>query len=314
MDKTLTVEIAEGLGNQLFMYSYAYSLHKKFKYKIQIDNTSGYYKIKNRLRDHQNYMLHLFNIDQNMASSNLRYDNILTRSKKKIQLFFDNFNEQKRFLIEKKIKINGTKIAQSYRDFDYSKLSNSIYVQGNFEDYNYFNIFRNDLISMYKPLKKYIKNNNKIIDKLINSNSVSIALRRNRYSEPFSDNKSLAKIKKSNDFDLEQSKYVLNAIEYFNKKINNPIFFVFSDDFTDIYKLIPKNKNIFLVNEFKNNKIVEDFYLMGKCKHFIVGPTTFHWWAAWLSRNNNKICLRPKLPFLNPSGNSDFWPSSWIAI
>ena len=42
MDKILTVEIAEGLGNQLFMYSYAYSLSKKFDYKIQIDNTSGY--------------------------------------------------------------------------------------------------------------------------------------------------------------------------------------------------------------------------------------------------------------------------------
>ena len=67
MDKILTVEIAEGLGNQLFMYSHAYSLSKKFDYKIQIDSTSGYYKRKNRLRDHQKYMLHYFNIDQNKS-------------------------------------------------------------------------------------------------------------------------------------------------------------------------------------------------------------------------------------------------------
>ena len=46
MEKILTVEIAEGLGNQLFMYSHAYSLSKKFGYKIQIDNTSGYSKKK----------------------------------------------------------------------------------------------------------------------------------------------------------------------------------------------------------------------------------------------------------------------------
>ena len=65
MNKILTVEIAEGLGNQLFMYSHAYSLSKKFDYKIQIDNTSGYYVKKNRLRDHQKYMLHYFNIEQN---------------------------------------------------------------------------------------------------------------------------------------------------------------------------------------------------------------------------------------------------------
>ena len=46
MKKLLTVEIAEGLGNQLFMYAHAYSLSKKLNYKIQIDNTSGYYKTK----------------------------------------------------------------------------------------------------------------------------------------------------------------------------------------------------------------------------------------------------------------------------
>ena len=46
MEKKLTVEIAEGLGNQLFMYSHAYSLSKKLNYKIQIDNTSGYSKKK----------------------------------------------------------------------------------------------------------------------------------------------------------------------------------------------------------------------------------------------------------------------------
>ena len=32
MEKKLTVEIAEGLGNQLFMYSHAYALAKKINY------------------------------------------------------------------------------------------------------------------------------------------------------------------------------------------------------------------------------------------------------------------------------------------
>ena len=48
-------------------------------------------------------------------------------------------------------------------------------------------------------------------------------------------------------------------------------------------------------------------------KHFIVGPTSFHWWGAWLNQNPDKICLR--LPEdLNPSNNKDFWPESWITI
>ena len=31
-------------------------------------------------------------------------------------------------------------------DLDYNNLSNSIYIQGNFEDYNYFDFIRDDLI------------------------------------------------------------------------------------------------------------------------------------------------------------------------
>ena len=54
------------------------------------------------------------------------------------------------------------------------------------------------------------------------------------------------------------------------------------------------------------------FFLLKNCKYFIVGPTTFHWWGAWLSDYKDKICIRPKN--LNPSNNVDFWPNSWIEV
>ena len=89
MEKKLIVEIAEGLGNQLFMYSHAYSLSKKLGFKLQIDNTSGYYKKKNRLRNHQKYMLDHLNVEQNLAPSNCKYDSVLKRYKKKLDLLID---------------------------------------------------------------------------------------------------------------------------------------------------------------------------------------------------------------------------------
>ena len=64
----------------------------------------------------------------------------------------------------------------------------------------------------------------------------------------------------------------------------------------------------------KNQNLIDDFYLFSFSKHFIVGPSTFHWWGAWLNENTKKICLRPKNKLLNPSNNSDFWPVSWIEI
>ena len=48
--KTLTVRLAQGIGNQLFMYANAYSLSKSYNYQLFIDNTSGYFKKKDQLR------------------------------------------------------------------------------------------------------------------------------------------------------------------------------------------------------------------------------------------------------------------------
>ena len=46
MDKKLIVKVAAGLGNQMFMYANAFSLSKRFNYKLLIDNTSGFFQSK----------------------------------------------------------------------------------------------------------------------------------------------------------------------------------------------------------------------------------------------------------------------------
>jgi len=46
MHKKIIVRIAEGLGNQLFMYANSLALSKKFDCELNIDNTSGYLKKK----------------------------------------------------------------------------------------------------------------------------------------------------------------------------------------------------------------------------------------------------------------------------
>ena len=46
MTDKLIVRIAEGLGNQLFMYAHAYALSKKINYKLYIDNESCLFKKK----------------------------------------------------------------------------------------------------------------------------------------------------------------------------------------------------------------------------------------------------------------------------
>ena len=75
-------------------------------------------------------------------------------------------------------------------------------------------------------------------------------------------------------------------------------------------KYFDTNKFIFVINN--KDKILTDFFLLTQCRYFIVGPSTFHWWGAWLSNFDDKICVRPKN--LNPSNNRDFWPEKWVTI
>ena len=41
MKKKIIVEIAEGLGNQFFMYAHAYSMSKKLNYELFIDHNGS---------------------------------------------------------------------------------------------------------------------------------------------------------------------------------------------------------------------------------------------------------------------------------
>ena len=59
MKNKLVVEIAEGLGNQLFKYAFAYSLAKKINYELLIDDKSGYSRKKNNLKSPKIYVVFL---------------------------------------------------------------------------------------------------------------------------------------------------------------------------------------------------------------------------------------------------------------
>ncbi len=296
--KKIIVRIAEGLGNQLFMYSHAYSLSKKLGYDLQIDNTSGYFKTKNRLR---NYELDKFKIPTQICDNNDKFDTYPKDFKRKILKFMDTFKTYKYFYLE---KINSDK-STVYNDFSNYKFSNKLFTEGYFQSEKYFIDYSNDLKKQLLIKDDYLDNTNKYINLLKKENSVSICIRQNRYSEgKIKDNK------KSNQFTQNTINYIKRSVSLFKKKIDKPVFFIWSNDFQNLRYYFNEKDFIFIEN--KKNKSLNDFNLFIHAKHFIVGPTPFHWWGAWLNHNKNKICLRPN--DINPSNNFDFWPKSWISI
>ena len=298
MIKKIVVKISEGLGNQLFMYANAYALSKTYNYDLHIDNTSGYFKTKNKIRS---YKLDNFIISNDIVNSAFKFDTYRKDIKYKIQKKLDIFNKNKNFLIETKDSQKKTK----FRKINLKDYSNTIFIDGNFECEKYFIDYENDIKKMFKIKDYLIDANNKYIENLKESNSVSICIRQNRYSE-----RKNKDITKSIKFTKDTIDYVYKSIDYIKKNVQNPKFFIWSNDLSKLNYYFNEDEYVFINN--KKNKSLNDFYLFKYCKHFIVGPTTFHWWGAWLNENPSKICIRPKN--ISPSNNENFWPEKWISI
>jgi hypothetical protein len=145
--------------------------------------------------------------------------------------------------------------------------------------------------------------NIELIEKIKQSNSVSIHIRRGDY---LSDHwqKILGVIK--------GTAYYKNAIDHINKKIRDPFYFVFSDDSNWVKENLRLGNCIYVDHNTGNNSYI-DMYLMSLCKHNIIANSTFSWWAAWLNKNENKIVLIPER-WINGKSCEGIFPISWIKI
>ena len=310
-NKKIIVQISEGIGNQLFMYAHAYALSKKLKRDLYIDNVSAYRKSKNLLRNHQKYILNNFKIENNLINNDIIINFFFSNLLKKILLFIDKFKIKKKFLVELKQKKNGIKIIETQTFLDFSKVSDKIYVIGNFEDPTYFQEYKSKFNQIFQLKNNYLKKNFHLMKRLKESNSISIHLRRNRFSDQTNLTDNVFYTQKSDAFTNDCIDYINKSIIYFRNKIDNPKFFIWSNDFNNIEKFTNK----LIISDFsyiRTDDSLSDFYLFSFSKHFIVSPSSFHWWGAWLNENPKKICLRPSN--LNPSNNINFWPKEWISI
>lgn len=92
-------------------------------------------------------------------------------------------------------------------------------------------------------------------------------------------------------------------------------FLVFSDDVLWCRKNFRGNDNV-IVSEPASAEV--DFCIMQACNHFVIGNSSFSWWAAWLSEHEDKVVVAPsnwfgpKLKKTNPI--DDLIPPEWILI
>ena len=149
---------------------------------------------------------------------------------------------------------------------------------------------------MFTPKNGLSKTYNHYIEKIRNSNSVSVHIRRGDYE------------KLGICLDIS---YYKKALKLLNSKYDNLIYFVFSDNVEYAKHLFEEIDGIFVyIKKLSSDSTLDDFFLMKECKHNIIANSSYSWWAAWLNENPNKIVIHPndkKLP-------NDFYPNEWITV
>lgn len=106
--------------------------------------------------------------------------------------------------------------------------------------------------------------------------------------------------------------YYSRAIDYIRQKVENPVFFVFTDDqdwVRDNFKV--GDARYVFHNTGKDSW--QDMYLMSRCHHQIIANSSFSWWGAWLNQHEDKLVVAPRL-WWRMFDKDDVVPEGWVRL
>lgn len=274
----IIVNIACGLANRMFQYSY-YLYLKKMGYDAKVD----FYK-----------------------TAKLEHENVAWNS------IFPNAPIQQASVWEV-FKTGGgsdmiSKIRRRYFSFSCNvktlsafeaalpdKPSHSVYMMGVFQNAEMVETVRDEVLKafMFQP---FIDRHNLDLMKEIQScQSVAIHVRKGKDY--------MSRIWYQQTCPIA---YYQKAIKLIEEKIKDPRFYVFTDNpewvkenFRDFeYTLVQENPVAGYGSHF-------DMQLMSLCQHNILSNSTYSWWGAFLNRNQSPIVICPEIWF-NPNSCKEY--------
>ncbi len=277
----IIVKLMGGMGNQMFQYALGRNLSLKHNVPLKIDLSFLNNKNMGPNFVYRDYDLDIFNINSDF---DINFNNRIMIASE------PHFHYSQNFISE---------VGSLLKD------GMSILIDGYWQTPLYFQEYESQIRNDFQFKDKVQDSNENIremLDKIKSTNSVLINVRRTDYLN-------------TSFHGVMELDYINNAKSIIESKIENPHYFVFSDDVEWCRDNIKLNNMTLIDHAYKGDRFSYYLQLMSNCKHFIIPNSSFAWWSAWLNTNKDKIVIAPKQWFTDNNINTnDLIPSNWIRI
>lgn len=284
-----------GLGNQMFQYAVgrALSLHGGLPLRVDISNFNNYDL-------HQGFEIsRIFNGTVEIAS----------KTDMRRVLGWQSLPTIRRFVSKPGLAAirRANLVVEPHFHFwpDIVKTPLECYLIGYWQSEKYFqnvdSLIREDF-TFKIPMTKANAN---LAEQVAQLNAVSLHVRRGDYAN---------NPKTTATHGLCSLEYYKAAIQYIAERVEQPVFFIFSDDVEWVKENLKIDFSCQYVDHNKGDESYNDMRLMSMCKHHIIANSSFSWWGAWLNPNIEKIVIAPKRWFVNTTDVSDLIPQGWVTL
>jgi hypothetical protein len=286
-----------GLGNQMFQYAAGKQLALLNKTELLLDIT--HYEKLTLPNDlpYRSFDLSIFKADLKIAK------------KQQIEFFKSSPSDSLVIRVRRKIRkifFNYKTICESHFHFypEFLTSKGNIYIDGYWQSEKYFKQIENQIRKDFTIKTTLNRDGTKLLFEIQSCNSVCLNVRR----------KELATNKYHSHF--LGVEYFHDAVKFISAKIDNPHFYIFSDELQWCKENLKINQlHTFVEESLYGDKFRDCLYLMTQCKNHIIPNSSFGWWATWLNPSKEKIVITPKKWFADNSKNtSDLMLIDWIRL
>jgi len=291
----IVAKIAGGLGNQMFQYAAATALAWHKNQPLYLD-LAGYVTRTH----HQGFELfRLFHCKALVATES----EIRKTFGWRMRAPWRDIATHPRLGILRTAKIVNEPSVRLWPGF--FDVPDDVYLSGYWQSEKYFRSVVDRIRSEFSFKTGLTGQNLEWAEQISESNAVSLHVRRGDY---------VYSHKAQKLHGVTPLPYYEAAVAEILRRVEKPVFFVFSDDPQWCLQHIKAEAPCHFIGHNTGTESFNDMRLMSLCKHNIIANSSFSWWGAWLNTNEGRLVIAPQRWYAGADDPPDLVPVSWLRI